>query len=313
MEHDRRERCSRLFGSRLANDRQRQGRDNWNFSAAVQDVPLNEEQARIVHRTIREVTQDIRRLSFNTAIAKMMEFTNFFTGGEVRPREAMEKIVLLLSPLAPHIAEELWELLGHKKTLAYEPWPTFDEAKIKESSLEIPVQILGKVRGRVVVPADADDAAIESAARADEKIAAIARRKDDREGDRREEPAGQLRREIAATPAAQALCDRTPAIIFDRNALQPRLNPRAASLRTIILCGGLGTRLREETEYRPKPMVEVGGRPVLWHIMKTYAHYGLNDFVLCVGYKGSVIKEYFLNCEALSNDFTIRFVRRTGD
>ena len=153
----------------IVNDRA----EHLELSAAVQDVPLNEEQARVVHRTIRDVTQDIRRLSFNTAIAKMMEFTNFFTGVEVRPREAMETIVLLLSPLAPHIAEELWELLGHKTTLAYEPWPKFDEAKIKESSIEIPVQILGKVRGRVVVPADADEKAIEAAARADEKVAAL--------------------------------------------------------------------------------------------------------------------------------------------
>jgi glucose-1-phosphate cytidylyltransferase len=73
----------------------------------------------------------------------------------------------------------------------------------------------------------------------------------------------------------------------------------------VILCGGLGTRLREETEYRPKPMVEIGGRPILWHIMKTYAAAGFTDFVLCLGYKGEVIKEYFLNYEAMHNDCTI--------
>ncbi|MFH1003292.1 MAG: glucose-1-phosphate cytidylyltransferase [Chloroflexota bacterium] len=76
--------------------------------------------------------------------------------------------------------------------------------------------------------------------------------------------------------------------------------------KVVILCGGMGTRLREETEYKPKPMVEIGGRPILWHIMKIYAHYGFKDFVLCLGYKGEVIKEYFLNYQALSNDFTIR-------
>ena len=140
---------------------------------AVQNVPLNEEQNRVLHRTIRDVTLDIRRLSFNTAIAKMMEFTNFYTGCEVRPRAAMEQIVLLLAPFAPHAAEELWELLGNKKTLAYEPWPTFDEAAIRETSVEIPVQILGKLRGKVVVAADADEKTIEAAARADEKIAAL--------------------------------------------------------------------------------------------------------------------------------------------
>lgn len=76
-------------------------------------------------------------------------------------------------------------------------------------------------------------------------------------------------------------------------------------IQTIILCGGLGTRLREETEFRPKPLVEIGGRPVLWHIMKTYAHYGFRDFTLCLGYRGNMIKEYFLNYEAMNNDFTI--------
>ncbi len=76
-------------------------------------------------------------------------------------------------------------------------------------------------------------------------------------------------------------------------------------MKVVILCGGLGTRLREETEFRPKPMVEVGGRPILWHIMKTYAHYGFRDFVLCLGYRGNTIKEYFLNYEAMNNDFSI--------
>jgi len=76
-------------------------------------------------------------------------------------------------------------------------------------------------------------------------------------------------------------------------------------MKVVILCGGQGTRLREETEYRPKPMVEVGGKPILWHIMKLYAHHGFHDFVLCLGYRGNMIKEYFLNYEAMNNDFTI--------
>ena len=76
-------------------------------------------------------------------------------------------------------------------------------------------------------------------------------------------------------------------------------------MKVVILCGGLGTRLREETEFRPKPMVEVGGRPILWHIMKSYAHHGFRDFVLCLGYRGSMIKDYFLNYEAMNNDFSI--------
>lgn len=76
--------------------------------------------------------------------------------------------------------------------------------------------------------------------------------------------------------------------------------------KVVILCGGRGTRLKEETEYRPKPLVEIGGRPILWHIMKIYAHYGFKDFVLCLGYKGNMIKQYFLNYEAMNNDFTIQ-------
>jgi glucose-1-phosphate cytidylyltransferase len=86
-----------------------------------------------------------------------------------------------------------------------------------------------------------------------------------------------------------------------------------AMTKVVILCGGLGTRLREETEYRPKPMVEIGGRPILWHIMKIYAHYGLQDFVLCLGYRGNVIREYFLNYEAMNNDFTITLGDRRQD
>lgn len=76
-------------------------------------------------------------------------------------------------------------------------------------------------------------------------------------------------------------------------------------MKVIVLCGGQGTRLREETEYRPKPLVDVGGKPILWHIMKLYAHHGLLDFILCLGYRGQMIKEYFLNYEAMNNDFTI--------
>lgn len=76
-------------------------------------------------------------------------------------------------------------------------------------------------------------------------------------------------------------------------------------MKVVILCGGQGTRLREETEYRPKPLVDVGGKPILWHIMKSYAHHGHQDFVLCLGYRGQMIKEYFLNYDAMNNDFTI--------
>jgi glucose-1-phosphate cytidylyltransferase len=80
-------------------------------------------------------------------------------------------------------------------------------------------------------------------------------------------------------------------------------------MKAVILCGGKGTRMREETEFRPKPMVEVGGRPIIWHIMKIYAEFGIRDFVLCLGYRGSLIKEYFLNYKAMNSDFTLSLGR----
>ena len=76
--------------------------------------------------------------------------------------------------------------------------------------------------------------------------------------------------------------------------------------KVVILCGGLGTRMKEETEYRPKALVEIGGRPILWHLMRSYYTYGYRKFVLCLGYKGSMIKDYFLNYQAMQHDFTLR-------
>ena len=78
-------------------------------------------------------------------------------------------------------------------------------------------------------------------------------------------------------------------------------------MKVVILAGGVGSRLSEETDVRPKPMVEIGYRPILWHIMKHYSHYGFNDFVLCLGYKGDYIKRYFTDMLAASNDLTIDF------
>ena len=140
------------------------------LSAVVNDEPPSVEQNRVLHKTIKEVTGDIEKLSFNTAIARMMEFTNFFTKQKQRPRAAMEQFVLLLSPFAPHMAEELWQILGHGETLAYEPWPVCDESLLVESELEIPVQIQGKVRTKITVPADSDKAQMEEIALADEKV-----------------------------------------------------------------------------------------------------------------------------------------------
>jgi leucyl-tRNA synthetase len=140
---------------------------------AVRDVEPTREQNRVLHKTIKAVTDDLEEMAFNTGIARMMEFVNFFLKEETRPKSAMERFVLLLSPYAPHIAEELWQALGHSETLAFESWPEYDESAIKEDTIEIPVQINGKLRGRVQVPADADREAQEAAARANPKIAEL--------------------------------------------------------------------------------------------------------------------------------------------
>ena len=140
---------------------------------AVQNVKPNAEQDRVLHRTIKAVTQDIESMSLNTAISRMMEFVNFFLKEPVRPKSAMERFVLLLSPYAPHVAEELWELLGHRKTLAYEPWPDYDEEAIRESVVAIPIQVGGKVRAKIIVPVDMDGPALEKAAGAEPKIAEL--------------------------------------------------------------------------------------------------------------------------------------------
>jgi leucyl-tRNA synthetase len=139
-------------------------------SDAVQDVEPDAATLRKLHQTIQKVTEDLEAMRFNTAIAAMMELTNELTRLSVRPRSVLETFVLLLAPFAPHIAEELWAALGHPQTLAYEPWPTFDEALTKEQEVEVPVQINGKLRSKVTVPADIDDESLKARALADEKI-----------------------------------------------------------------------------------------------------------------------------------------------
>jgi leucyl-tRNA synthetase len=145
--------------------------DDIKLNDAVQEIEPTEEQNRELHKTIKGVTNDIRNMLFNTAIAKMMEFTNYFTKQDVRPKSAMQKFVLLLAPFAPHIAEELWELLGGKTTLAYESWPVFDESLIKKTSVIMPIQINGKMRGKVEMPANLDASQTETLAKSDTKIA----------------------------------------------------------------------------------------------------------------------------------------------
>jgi leucyl-tRNA synthetase len=139
----------------------------------VVDAPADDATRRQLHRTIAAVTTDMDTMSFNTAIARLFELNNHLTGLDVTPREIAEPLVLMVAPLAPHVAEELWSKLGHSDTLAYEPFPVADASLLVDDTVEVPVQVNGKVRARVQVAAGADAAAHEAAARADAHIAAI--------------------------------------------------------------------------------------------------------------------------------------------
>jgi leucyl-tRNA synthetase len=139
----------------------------------VRPVDLTMEQSKVVARTVAAVTEDIETLRFNTAISRLMEFVNFFTAQAMRPTAAMETFALLLSPMAPHLGEELWQILGHQQSLAYHAWPGYDPALLRDDQVEVRVQINGKLRAKVMVAADADAGLLETAARADPKIAAL--------------------------------------------------------------------------------------------------------------------------------------------
>ena len=131
-----------------------------------------ESVAKALHKLIKKVGEDVDAMKFNTAIAAMMEFVNTaFKAGAITPSQA-ERFILVLAPFCPHIAEELWQIMGHEGSLSHEPFPTYDEAMLIESSVELPVQINGKLRGKITVAADADSDTILAAALAEEKVAA---------------------------------------------------------------------------------------------------------------------------------------------
>jgi len=142
------------------------------LSPSIQDVPGDEETLRILHRTVKKVGDDIETFGFNTAISAMMIFVNHMIKLDVRPKDAIEKFVMLLAPFAPHIAEELWQKLGHNESLAYDNWPDYDEQLIKASQVELAVQVMGKIRDKIVVSADADENQIREKALASERVRA---------------------------------------------------------------------------------------------------------------------------------------------
>lgn len=166
---------------------------SWAVSPAVQDVEPDKAQLKVIHATIKKVSEEIGRLSFNTAISQMMIFVNAFTNANPRPRAAIRILLQLLNPFAPHVTEELWEHLntgyriadtgkGSEMTpdvesenpsgiLADAPWPAFDPALLIEEEIEMPIQINGRLRDKIVVKKDAPKDEIEAAARGSAKIA----------------------------------------------------------------------------------------------------------------------------------------------
>jgi leucyl-tRNA synthetase len=148
----------------------------WGLSPRIQDIASDKSQLKLVHATIKKVTEDIESLSFNTAISQMMVFVNGFTNVERIPVAAMRMLLVLLNPFAPHLTSELWEKLGAKfriepSEITRQPWPSYDEALLVEAEVEIAVQINGKMRARLKVATDANEETLKVAALALPKIA----------------------------------------------------------------------------------------------------------------------------------------------
>ena len=147
----------------------------WQLSESVQDIAATGAQWKVVHATIKKVTSDIDALAFNTAISQMMVCTNELTGARIRPLAAVRVLLQLLNPFAPHLTEELWQILSVRfpasgGLLAQQPWPVHDESFLIEDELEIPVQINGKLRDKIVIGMNAANAEYEAAARASVRI-----------------------------------------------------------------------------------------------------------------------------------------------
>ncbi|MDQ0160980.1 leucine--tRNA ligase [Aeribacillus alveayuensis] len=143
--------------------------ENGELNSKIIDEP-SQELEKVYHQTVKKVTEDYEGLHFNTAISQLMVFINEAYKATVLPKEYMEGFVKMLSPVAPHICEELWEKLGHSKTIAYEPWPTYDEAKLVDDEVEIVIQVNGKVRAKLNVPKDASKEQMEEIALKHDKI-----------------------------------------------------------------------------------------------------------------------------------------------
>ncbi len=143
--------------------------------STIAERAMTKAEAKSLNTMICKVGNDLEEMAFNTGISAMMVYINeaedFVKAGNGLPREYLEKFVLCLAPFAPHLGEELWQFLGHATTLAYEPWPAYDPAALIEDEVEVPVQVLGKLRGRIRVPTAATPAEMEAAAKANADVA----------------------------------------------------------------------------------------------------------------------------------------------
>ena len=144
--------------------------DEGNLSEKVQDIVLTSEQDFVLNYTIKKIGEDIVNLSFNTAIAQMMIFVNEFTKADIKPRSAMEKFVICISPFAPHIAEELWRILGHDDSIVLQEYPDYDESKTVKNEIEFVVQVSSKIRAKLQASAGLSQADAENLAKADQGV-----------------------------------------------------------------------------------------------------------------------------------------------
>jgi leucyl-tRNA synthetase len=144
--------------------------DNGTLNPKIQDNEQGSSLEKVYHQTVKKVTEDYEHLRFNTAISQLMVFINEGNKADILPISFMEGFVKLLSPICPHIAEELWEKLGHSGTISYEAWPAYDEGKLKDDEVEIVIQINGKVKAKLMVPADVNKDVLEQIAMGDDKV-----------------------------------------------------------------------------------------------------------------------------------------------
>jgi leucyl-tRNA synthetase len=145
-------------------------REDGSLNPSLVERPATPEFERLFHQTVKKVGEDIEGLRFNTAISQLMIFINEAMKLEELPLKELQQFVLILSPFSPHIAEEIWELMGHKQSLAYERWPSFESSKTIEDKIEVVLQVNGKVRGKIELPQGTTEQEIERLAHLDSNV-----------------------------------------------------------------------------------------------------------------------------------------------